>query len=83
MTTLNAAQARVQFGEIISHAQYAGERTVIRRNGKIAAVVISPEDHELLRLIENRLDLDEARRRLAEDNGKRVSWDSLKAELGL
>jgi hypothetical protein len=50
----------------------------------LAHVAIIPaSDLELLEALEDRIDLDAARRALASSKGQRVAWEDLKAELGL
>ncbi|MGH7321873.1 MAG: hypothetical protein ACRELA_19915 [Candidatus Rokuibacteriota bacterium] len=41
------------------------------------------EDLALIRELEDRIDLEDARRALAEANGKFIPWDAVKRELGL
>ena len=52
------------------------------RNGKDVVAVIPIDDLELLEALEDKLDLEEARR-ILEQESEFVSLDSLKKELGL
>ena len=55
---------------------------MLRRNGSDIAAVVSAEDLELLELLEDQLDLDEARKRLA-DGKKPLSYKMVRERLGL
>jgi prevent-host-death family protein len=82
MTTLDAAAVRSDFSDVLNRVKYTRERIVICRRGKSEAVLVPVDDIKLLEFLEDRVDLDEARRRLAE-GGPRISLADLKAELGL
>ena len=84
MTRLAASQARRDLAETINRVAYQGERIVVHRRGKDVAALVPVEDLELLRELEDRLDLDEARKALAEARRRGTKpWEALKAELGL
>ncbi len=77
-------KARDEFSDLVNRAAYGKERVVLTRRGKPLAAVVPLEDVELLERLEDRIDLDEARAALAEarDDGT-VSWEEIKAEIGL
>lgn len=77
-----ATEARNQFAEILNDVAFRGERVELERHGKSIAAVVPIEDLELLEQLEDRMDLDEARKALAE-KGERIPWKQLKRELGL
>ena len=79
---LTASQARASFSEAVNRASFAGERTVIRRHGKDVAAVVSAEDLKILEALEDRQDLEEARR-IMKKPGRLVSWEKRKKEMGL
>lgn len=81
MMRLSASKARQEFADTLNRVLYRGERIVLRRRGKDLAALIPMEDLELLRQLEDRLDLEAARRVLREKGV--VSWKKLKADLGL
>ena len=82
--TLSTAAARTGLSEIINRTVYRKERVVLTRRGKQVAAVVPIEDLELLEAIEDRLDLDAARKALTETGKKgTIAWSSLKSELGL
>jgi hypothetical protein len=57
-----------------------GERIVLRRRGKDVAVLVPVEDLKLLEEIEDRIDIEEAKKALKE-KGK-IPWTKLKKKLG-
>ena len=80
----STASARAELADIINRTAYGKERVVLTRRGKRVAAVVPVEDLDLLEAIEDRMDLDAARKALAETSKKgTVKWVSLKTELGL
>lgn len=79
---LGSTQARAAFSEAVSRANFAGERTIIRRHGKDVAAVVSVEDLQTLEALEDRLDLDEARE-IMKKPGRLISWKKIKRHLKL
>jgi prevent-host-death family protein len=84
MVRIPIVKARDEFSDLVNRAAYGKERVVLTRRGKPLAAVVPLEDVELLERLEDRIDLDEARAALAEarDDGT-VSWEEIKAEIGL
>ena len=83
MIDLGITAARKSFSEVVKGAS-RGERYALSHHGRIVAAVVSAEDLELLRMLEDHFDnlaADEARAD-AEINGT-VSLDDLRAELGI
>ena len=81
---LTVGEAREQFAEALNQLAYAGKRIVIERRGKEVAAMVPIEDLELLRALEDRIDLDAARAALVEvETEGTTSWRELKADLGL
>ena len=80
MPKTSATKARQSFSDIINRAAYAGERVVIQRRKKPVAAVVSLDDLDLLRKIEDKRDLEDARRALKEPRGKTAK--QLRKELG-
>ena len=84
MVTMKASDVRQNFADTLSRVAYGGERIVLQRNKKPVAVIISMEDLNILRAIEDRIDLVAARAALneAEAEGS-SSWDAFMEELEL
>lgn len=84
MTRITTSDARREFSDAVNRVSFGHERIVIHRRGKDVAAIVPMEDLELLRALEDRIDLDAARAALADvrKNGT-VSWKTLKKELGL
>jgi prevent-host-death family protein len=82
MSRIAASDARLQFAEVVNKVAFGGERIVLHRHGKDVAAIVPVEDLELLRMLEDRMDLEAARAALSE-KAPRVSWKKLKAELGI
>ncbi len=72
---------RDELSDVVARVSYRGERIGVTKNGRLAAVMISVDDLELLESLENERDLAEYRAAKAEDDGTRVSLDELRAEL--
>jgi prevent-host-death family protein len=75
-----SSEARSEFSDLVNRAAYAGERVIVHRRKKPVAALVPIEDLELLEKLEQRMDLEDARRRLNEPT---VSWSKIKKELGL
>jgi len=60
---------------------YGKDRVVLERRGKPLAALVPVEDLELLEELEDRLDLEAAKKALKAPG--RVPWEKLKKELGL
>ena len=84
MTSMPITAARDDLSEAVNRVAYGRERICLTRHGKDVACVVSVEEARLLDLIEDRLDLSDALEALKElrEEGS-VSWDDLKAELGV
>jgi prevent-host-death family protein len=76
-------ELRARVSDVVGRAMYAGERTGVTRNGKLAAVVVSVADLEVLEELELAQDLAAYRAAKASDDGERVALDQLKRELAL
>ncbi len=82
MTTYTAQEARQNFSEVLNKAGYASEPVVITRQGKNVVAVISYDDYEFFRELEDKLDGELAMARLRKKE-KRYSLEEVKAKLGL
>jgi prevent-host-death family protein len=83
VTKLTITQARDSLADVVGRAHYAGERTVISRNGHPVAAIVSTEDLALLEAIENEIDVAEVRKALNDPaNARRIARDEVRARLG-
>ena len=84
MTSMSSSQAREHFPEIMSEAFFGKKRFVVTRRGKKLAAIVPIEDLEMIEAIEDKIDLEEARKAIADVKKKgSTSWKKVKAELGL
>lgn len=84
MTTMSSSHAREHFPEVVSEAAFAKKRFVVTRRGKRLVAIIPIEDLEMIEALEDRIDLEDARKVLADVKKKgSTSWKKLRAELGL
>ena len=81
MIRMTTIRAKKEFDRMLEEVE-DGERFVLEEDGEAVAAIVSVEDLALLEAIENRHDLEEARRTLAEvaekapspGNKSRPSW---------
>jgi prevent-host-death family protein len=84
MSERRISEARESFSSTVNRVAYGGERVVLTRHGKRVAAVVPVEDLELLESLEDAVDVEEARRILAQGTEQVwVDWDDLKQRLGL
>lgn len=84
MNTLSTAEARDQFSDVINRAAYGKERVVLTRRGKALVAIVPIEDVDLLRELEDRIDLEDAQQAVAEAEERGyIPWETVKANLGL
>ncbi len=86
MTRLAVSKARSDLADMLNRVAYGHERVLIERRGKNLAALISVEDLEILELLEDKCDLQAARKALAEvkaKGGKLIPWKDIKKKLGL
>jgi prevent-host-death family protein len=81
--TLDLTKARARLTESVNRVSYRGERIVIQKHGRPVAALVPIEDLALIRELEDRIDLEDARKALAEANGKFIPWETVKRKLGL
>ena len=83
MTVMKSSEARADWADLLNRVGYGGERIEIERRGKKVAVLISPEDAELLQVIEDKIEGELARRVLEEDEREPVPLEDAIEEAGL
>lgn len=60
----------------------AGERIVVRREGRAVAALVSVEDLEMLEKLEDKLDAEEAERLLNDPTQTPIPYEQIREELG-
>ena len=78
---LTASRARDAFADTLNRVAYRGERIVLRRRGKPLAAVIPLSDLAFLEELEDRIDLDLAKKALK--SGKPIPYEEARRKLGL
>jgi len=78
---VSTRELRSQLSDVLGRTMYAGERIGVTRNGKLAAVMISVADFEVLEDLEMAQDVAAYREATSEDDGERVSLDELRRDL--
>ena len=81
MTKLTTVDARQQFSDIVNRSAYGKERIVLTRRGKEVVALVPIEDLNLLEDLEDRLDIEAARKALKEPGS--VPWEKVKKDMGL
>jgi len=81
-TTITTADARKNFADIVNRVAYGNEPIVLTRRGQEIAALISIEELELLQQIEDHIDIEDAKKALAEPGGNISAQDFWK-QLGL
>jgi prevent-host-death family protein len=83
MIRVTTSKARQEFARVLRRVKDE-KRFLLEKHDKGVAAIVSVEDLALLEAIENRRDLEDARRALAEVAGKgAIPWEEAKRELGL
>jgi prevent-host-death family protein len=77
---LTASAARQNFSDILNRAAFGRERVLVHRGKKPIAAIMPVEDFEFLEELEDRIDIEEARKRLHEPT---IPWSKIKKDLGL
>ena len=82
MTRLTASQLREDMATAINKVAFGRERIVLQRNNKDVAALVPMEDLTLLRELEDRADLEEIKKALAQP-GSNIPWEDIKKKLGI
>lgn len=83
MLTVTATRLKNVIGELLNQVQFRGERVTLMRKGKPAAAIISIDDLRLLEELEDRLDVQEIERILADKSDELVPLGQAERELDL
>lgn len=77
MPTISEVVARATFVDLVSRVAYGRERVMVTRRGERVAALVPAEDMALLELLEDELDLSQAREALADpENAAPIDWSS-------
>jgi len=82
LARVKVSTAREELSEMLNRVSYTGERVVLHRRGKDVAALVSMEDYDLLKRIEDLIDNEAADAALKEP-GRSIPWKKIKSELGL
>jgi len=80
---MGVSDARDHLSEVVDRARYTQERVILTKRGREVGAIISIDDLNLLEMLEDQLDIKEARQVLQEAPGKRISYDEVRKKLGL
>ncbi|MBI5559304.1 MAG: type II toxin-antitoxin system Phd/YefM family antitoxin [Deltaproteobacteria bacterium] len=81
-TTISIADARKKIADIVNKVAYGKEPIVLTRRGQGVAALISIDELELLQQIEDYIDIEDAKKALAEP-GVNISAQEFWKKLGL
>ena len=82
MTRLTASKARDHFADTLNRVAYRGERIVLYRRGKELAAMVPVSDLAALEQLEDRLDVEAAKKALAESS-ERIPYEQVRRERNL
>jgi len=84
MASIPFSEARAHLTDIVNEVAYGGERMILTRKGKQLVAIIPLEDLKALEALENKIDLEDAKKALADvKKHGATSWEEIKHELGL
>ena len=81
-TRVSIADARKIFADIVSKVAYGNESIVLTRRCQDVAALVSIDELELLQQIEDHIDIEDAKRALAEP-GDNIPAEEVWKQLGL
>lgn len=71
---MGVSDAREHLSDVVDRARYTLERVVLTKRGREIGAMISIDDLKLLEMLEDQLDIKEARQALEESQGKRIFY---------
>jgi len=81
-TTISTVDARKNFADIVNKVAYGNEPIILTRRGQKIAALVSMDELELLQQIEDHIDIEDAKKALAE-SGENISAEEIWSQLGL
>jgi prevent-host-death family protein len=82
MAKMTVTEAEGALARTVRRVLEERERVTLTEGGKPVAAIVTAEDLEFLEALEDRIDLEEARKALVE-GGPSIPWEQIKAELGI
>jgi len=79
--TINSANARKSFSDLLNESGFGGKRIVVTRKGKAVAAMVPIEDLEAIQALEDHRDVTEAKRILSDPDSEFIAWEEAKKEL--
>ena len=79
---ISTADARKKFADIVNKVAYGHDPVILTRRGKNIAALVSMEELELLQQIEDVIDIEDAKKALAEP-GDNIPANKFWEKLGL
>lgn len=79
--TVNSADARKSFSNLLNESGFGGRRIIVTRKGKAVAAVVPIEDLDAIQAMEERKDGEEANRILSDPKTEYIPWEQAKKEL--
>ncbi len=80
--TITTADARKNFADIVNKVAYGKEAIILTRRGQEIAALISMDELRLLQQIEDHMDIEDAKKSLAEP-GDNISAQDFWKQLGI
>ncbi|MCP4757527.1 MAG: type II toxin-antitoxin system Phd/YefM family antitoxin [Proteobacteria bacterium] len=80
--SVTISDVKNRLSEIANQVAYGKDRIIVTRKGKSLMALVPLEDIETIKQLENRFDLEEARKILADDQ-ESVPWEEVKKQLNL
>jgi PHD/YefM family antitoxin component YafN of YafNO toxin-antitoxin module len=83
MKNLSATEVRRRWSRTLGRVEHGGEIVLILRNRRAAAVLMPADGLDLLRALEDAIDVQIARKAMARKRGQRqVKWSTIKRQFG-
>lgn len=82
LTTISTAEARKKLADLVNRVAYGHESIILTRRGEEVAALVSMNELELLRQIEDIIDIEDAKKALAEP-GENIGANEFWKKLGL
>ncbi len=81
-TTISTADARKHFADLVNQVAYGKEPVILTRRGQEIAALVSMDELKLLQQIEDHIDIEDAKKALA-DPGDNIPAQDVWKLLGL